>query len=251
MISDYDKILLDVSGTLYCKNKTPLEGSKDFIEKYYDKIIIFSNIGSKTGSELRDDLYSIYNIPIPKVSTSLDLLFDHLSIKNYNKVFHYGNDNVTEKISPFTKKIMYQYDKDIDALIFTSLISENWIPSTDVALNIMMQNNVEIILANPDRISPNPPYNFTVSLIADGLLGLTNRIIDEKNIIEFGKPYLTKQALGINKNEKLVTIGDNPWTDVKQSKLFNCTSILISSETKKYSEDLSPTYVFKSLKHLL
>lgn len=251
MISDYDKILLDVSGTLYCKNKIPLEGSKDFIEKYHDKIIIFSNIGSKTGSELRDDLYSIYNIPIPKVLTSLDLLLDHLSIKNYNKVFHYGSDNVTEKISPFTKKIINQYDKDIDALIFTSLISENWIPSTDIALNIIMQNNVEIILANPDRISPNPPYNFTVSLITDGLLGLANRIVDKKNIIEFGKPYLSKQVLSINENDKLVTLGDNPWTDVKQSKLFNCDSILISSETKKYSEDLSPTHVFKSLKHLL
>ena len=251
MISDYDKILLDVSGTLYCNDKTPLEGSKDFIDKYFDKIIIFSNIGSKTGSELRDDLFSIYDTSIPKVLTSLDLLLDYLSFKNFNKVFHYGNDNVSQKISPFTKKIIKKYEKDVDALIFTSLISENWILSTDAALNILMQNNVEIILANPDRISPNPPYNFTVSLITDGLLGLANRIIEEKKIIEFGKPYLKKQVLGVSENEKLITIGDNPWTDVKQSKLFNCDSILISPENKKYSEDLSPTYVFKSLKHLL
>ena len=87
-------------------------------------------------------------------------------------------------------------------------------------LKLLEKNNVEIILANPDRISPNPTYNFTVSLITDGLLGLANRIIDEKNIIEFGKPYLTKQVLSIIENEKLVTLGDNPWTDVKQSKLF-------------------------------
>ena len=42
MLSEYDKIILDVSGTLYDDDKTPFIGSKILI-KYYKKILIFSN----------------------------------------------------------------------------------------------------------------------------------------------------------------------------------------------------------------
>ena len=62
MLSKFDKILLDVSGTLYSNKKEPLNGSKEFLKNYYQKIIIFSNIGSKTGLELKEELFNIFNV---------------------------------------------------------------------------------------------------------------------------------------------------------------------------------------------
>ena len=47
----------------------------------YQKIIIFSNIGSKTGLELKEELFNIFNVPIPNVITSLDLLLKFLEKK--------------------------------------------------------------------------------------------------------------------------------------------------------------------------
>ena len=252
MIANYDKILLDVSGTLYCNQKKPIDGARDFLKKYSEKIIIFSNIGSKTGVELKEELNAIFNISIPQVVTSLDLLLKFIEQKSYNTIFHYGNEKVIEKIKPFVKKIAKDdHEKDIDAIIFTSLISNRWIESTEAALNIILKKDTDILLGNPDRISPEPPFHFTVTLILDSLLNLSKTLDNKKNVKEFGKPYLTKEMIYINKNEKLITIGDNPWTDIKQGNQFQCDSILLSSQSKTYKGNLSPTFIAKSLKELL
>lgn len=252
MIANYDKILLDVSGTLYCSKKIPIKGANEFIKQYFEKIIIFSNIGSRTGSELKEDLATIFNTPIPRVVTSLDLLLQFIEKKSYSKVFHYGNKNVIKKIRPFVKKIVVdKYEENIDAIIFTSLINNQWIDNTEAALNIIIKTNADILLGNPDRISPEPPYNFTVTLILDSLLSLSKTIGNEKTIKEFGKPYLSNEMINMHNNKKLVIIGDNPWTDIKQGNKFQCDSILLSSQSKTYKGDIAPTFTVKSLKELL
>ena len=47
MLSHYDKILLDVSGTLYTNKREPIKGSKEFINQYFDKITIFQILVQK------------------------------------------------------------------------------------------------------------------------------------------------------------------------------------------------------------
>tara|TARA_B100001250_G_scaffold413928_1_gene449812 strand:+ start:2534 stop:3289 length:756 start_codon:yes stop_codon:yes gene_type:complete len=251
MLSKFDKILLDVSGTLYSNKKVPLEGSKIFLENFYDKIIIFSNIGSKTGLELQKDLSAIFKVPIPKTITSLDILIHFLKKKSYKSVFHFGSKKVEKKIQPFIKKIVSNYSDNIDAVIFTSLIDEGWIHKAEVALNIILKNDSDILLGNPDRISPEPPFHFTTTLILDGLLNLSNILGKRKAAIEFGKPDLTKKILDIKVDEKLVVIGDNPWTDIQQSINMNCDSILISSKSNLSRNQPTPTFIVSSLNKLL
>jgi len=231
MLSSFDKILLDVSGTLYCNKKNPFLGAKEFLQNYYQKIIIFSNIGSKTGLELKKELHNIFDVPIPNVITSLDLLLKFLEEKSYKNVFHYGQQNVANKITPFVENIVNDYEEEMDAIIFTSLAGDKWIKKTELALNLILESNADILLGNPDRISPEPPFHFTTTLILDGLLNLSNVLGNKKTAIEFGKPNLTKKILDIQKNQELVIIGDNPWTDIQQGINLNCDSILISSKS--------------------
>ena len=125
-------------------------------------------------------------------------------------------------------------EEDIDAIIFTSLVDKKWIQRTESALNLMMTTNADILLGNPDRISPEPPFNFTVTLILDSLLNLSDILENKRIAKEFGKPNLTREMIEVEKDEKLVVIGDNPWTDIALSKNLKCESILISSKLFKF-----------------
>tara|TARA_Y100000590_G_C15614534_1_gene975206 strand:+ start:369 stop:1127 length:759 start_codon:yes stop_codon:yes gene_type:complete len=252
MLSKFDKILLDVSGTLYSNKKIPLNGSKEFLKKFYQKIIIFSNIGSKTGIELKKELSDIFDVPIPDVVTSLDLLLKFLEEKSYNTIFHYGQESVVNKIGPLVKNVVTDIpEEDVDAIIFTSLTDNEWIKRTESALNLVMKTNADILLGNPDRISPEPPFNFTVTLILDSLLNLSDILENKRIAIEFGKPNLTREMVEVKKDEKLVVIGDNPWTDIALSKNLECESILISSKSDLIENAPLPTSSVKSLKEIL
>ena len=252
MLFKFDKILLDVSGTLYSNKKEPLSGSKEFLKNYYQKIIIFSNIGSKTGLELKEELFNIFNVPIPNVITSLDLLLKFLEKKSYKTVFHYGQENVANKIKPFVENIVNDVsEEDIDAIIFTSLVGSGWIKRTESALNLIIKTDADILLGNPDRISSEPPFNFTVTLILDGLLNLSGVLQKKKLSKEFGKPNLSREMIKVKKDEKLIVIGDNPWTDIELSKNLKCQSVLISSKSDLVKNSPSPTFSVESLKEIL
>jgi len=165
MLSKFDKILLDVSGTLYSNKKEPLNGSKEFLKNYYQKIIIFSNIGSKTGLELKEELFNIFNVPIPDVITSLDLLLKFLEKKSYKTIFHYGQENVANKIKPFVGNIVNDIsEEDIDAIIFTSLVDSKWIKRTESALNLIIKTDADILLGT-QMIAKGIQFN-NVSLVA-------------------------------------------------------------------------------------
>jgi ribonucleotide monophosphatase NagD (HAD superfamily) len=55
----------------------------------------------------------------------------------------------------------------------------------------------------------------------------------------------------VGEDEKLVVIGDNPWTDIELSKNLECQSILISSKSDLVKNSPSPTFSVKSLKEIL
>jgi len=252
MLSRYDKILLDVSGTLYTNKCKPIKGSKEFIDQYFDKITIFSNIGSKTGLELEKELLNIFNTKIPKVLTSLDLLIEFLKTKSYSNIFHYGNADVANKVRPFVKNIVTDFSsKNIDAAIFTSLVEDKWIKTTDAALNTLLQTDADILLANPDRITPLKPYYFTVTLISDSLINLCNILGKDKGVKEFGKPNVNKESLGITNEDNLIVIGDNPLTDIQQAINLNCDSILISPTPLLNNNLPQSSHIYSSLNDLL
>ena len=114
-----------------------------------------------------------------------------------------------------------------------------------------MKTNADILLGNPDRISPEPPFNFTVTLILDSLLNLSNILENKRIAKEFGKPHLTREMIKVKKDEKLVVIGDNPWTDIALGNNLECKSILISSKSDLIQDAPSPSLSIKSLEEIL
>jgi ribonucleotide monophosphatase NagD (HAD superfamily) len=216
LLSQYSKIILDVSQTLYDDNRTPLEGSFDFLEKYQEKIVIISNIGSLTGNELRNKLNIIFNINITKVITSLDLVIDYLKKKKYDNIYHYGSNKVLGKLKRETNfNFIEDYSSsNIETLLFTSLCTDgSWINLTQNTLNLMARGDINIILGNPDRSCPVKPHNFTVSLIHDALLSSCIELGYSPTSIEIGKPNIKMEEMGISLNEKTVVVGDNSKTD--------------------------------------
>ncbi|MDC3077490.1 hypothetical protein OA327_02140 [Flavobacteriales bacterium] len=216
MLSQYSRIILDVSQTLYDNNQTPLKGSFEFLKKYKEKIIVVSNIGSLTGLELRKKLNTIFKIDITNVITSLDLVINHLNKKKYDNIFHYGSSQILEKLKSETNLNFIEDHScnKIETLLFTSLCKDlSWIKLTQNTLNLMARENINIILGNPDRSCPIKPHNFTVSLIHDALLSSCIELGYSPKSIEIGKPNIKIEELGILLNEKTVVIGDNPKTD--------------------------------------
>ena len=55
----------------------------------------------------------------------------------------------------------------------------------------------------------------------------------------------------VKKDEKLIVIGDNPWTDIELSKNLKCQSVLISSKSDLVKNSPSPTFSVESLKEIL
>lgn len=216
MLSKYSNILLDVSQTLYDNNNKPLRGSKEFLKKYKDKIIIISNIGSTTGEELKIKLYDIYNINIKRVITSLDLVIQYCKRNKIDNIFHYGSDKTLNKLRNITDLnfIEDHSSNKIENILFTSLCTDlSWISLTQNTLNIMTRNNMNIILGNPDRSCPIKPHNFTVSLIYDALFNSCQELGYKPSFIEIGKPNIDIKEIGLSKKEKTIIIGDNPNTD--------------------------------------
>ena len=55
----------------------------------------------------------------------------------------------------------------------------------------------------------------------------------------------------VKKDEKLVVIGDNPWTDIALGNNLECKSILISSKSDLIQDAPSPSLSIKSLEEIL
>ena len=216
MFSLYSKIVLDVSQTLYDENQIPFDGAYEFLKKHKDKIIVVSNVGSLTGNELQKKLKNIFKLEISRVITSLDLVIEFLNKNKFDNIFHYGSKKTLDKLKSITN---FNFIEDhlsdkIETIIFTSLCPDsNWIKLTQDSLNLMSRENVNIILGNPDRSSPNRPHNFTVSLMHDALLFSCKELGYKIKSTEIGKPNIDLVDMGIDTNQKTIVIGDNPKTD--------------------------------------
>lgn len=245
-LSDFNKIILDGFGTIFDENMHPLKGAEDFIRENHKKIILLSNVGSITGDILKTKLKNSFNIVPKKVITSLDLTISYLKNKSIITFSHYGGSK-TEEILKKHFQIL-QLDKDeSDLLVMTSLPDQFFIKNTQKALNFFCHNNKSIILANPDRITIDPPYKITVGMIFDMLNNQAKSCKKDISIKEIGKPNVKLSELNIANEKKVLVIGDNPDTDIKLSANLNCKSVLISKNPDK---KLSKEYVIDSINRL-
>ena len=245
-LSDYRKIILDGFGTIFDESMNPYIGAEDFIKENYKKIILLSNVGSITGDILKTKLRSSFNIVPKKVITSLDLTISYLKKNSIKTISHYGGSK-TEEILKRHFHITKLDTDESNLLVMTSLPDKLFIKNTQKALNFFCHNNKSIILANPDRITIDPPYKITVAMIFDMLKNQAKNSKEDVLTKEIGKPNINLSELDITNETKILVIGDNPDTDIKMSVNLNCNSILISKNPDQKS---SSTYVIDCINKL-
>ena len=109
---------------------------------------------------------------------------------------------------------------------------------------MIVNENIEVILANPDRSCPGKPHNFTVSLIHDALLNLCRQLGYNVKSLEIGKPNIDFEEIGLILNEKTIVIGDNPNTDGLLAAKRGFDYVQVGSANLR-DEDFINTAVFK------
>lgn len=236
----YDHIIADGFGTLFDHNLDPLPGALMFITNNKN-LTLFSNIGSMTGDLLRSKLEKKFELLPKNIITSLDLTIKKLKELNLKEISHFGGINAQEALeSNFNLTCNY----NAEALVMTSLPNQNYIESCQNALNFFLNENKKIILANPDRITPEPPFKITVAMFFDIFLNQAEKIKKTVGSMEIGKPILSLSDLNIDESSSILVIGDNPDTDTELGNYLNCDSILIS---KNMHSIPAPTFIVEGL----
>jgi len=245
----YDHIILDGFGTLYDKSFSPIDGSSELLNLIANKGILFSNMGSILGSELKEILnYKIQSSPA-RFITSLNLLCQYIENNDIKKIYHYGGTSA-DKILCKTCTLSSSIEDVVDAIVFTSLPQDNWIQkSQDILRYIYRHKNATIILANPDRLLPNKHVGINVGMVFDMLVNNWPTEEFKLSKIEIGKPLLSRINLQIGSKENLLVIGDNKHTDGGLAKALNADFILISEDEQNNFDE--GVWHYKDLKALL
>jgi len=245
----YDHIILDGFGTLYDKNFSPINGSSELLNLIGSKGILFSNMGSILGSELKEKLnYKMESSPVSFI-TSLNLLCQYIENNDIKSIYHYGGtsaDNILRKTCTIASSI----EDVVDAIVFTSLPQDNWIQkSQDILRYIYYHKKATVILANPDRLLPNKHVGINVGMVFDMLVNNWPSEEFKLSKIEIGKPLLSRINLQIGSKENILVIGDNKHTDGGLAKALKADLILISEYEKNNFND--GVWCYRSLKALL
>tara|TARA_X000000368_G_scaffold390475_1_gene353725 strand:- start:14256 stop:15029 length:774 start_codon:yes stop_codon:yes gene_type:complete len=243
-LSSYDAVILDGFGTLYDKDYIPLLGAVRFLETISCRSILFSNIGSKTGDSLREQLESNFHLLPSEILTSLDFLLIYLKKKNINRIFHYGGQQAAQKLLENKITIVGGQEK-IDAIVFTSLPNSNWIKDSQSVLQYLNSRvDSELILANPDRMIPGDHVGINVGMMFDMLLKDWPTNNYPLFIKEIGKPCLTRTEINLGDSDKILVVGDNKITDGGLAKNLDADFCLISSLENSQSHN---NFIYPSL----
>jgi ribonucleotide monophosphatase NagD (HAD superfamily) len=224
----YDVIILDGFGTLYDKKLMPLPGALGIIRSIGTKSILFSNVGSMTGFQLKGRLKSAF-IKLPSnIITSMDMLQRYLKQQNIKSVFHYGGEAAAEVLTDSEITIVPD-DEDAAVLVFTSLPGQDWIRASQSALRLIKSRKVKhVILANPDRLLPSEHVGINVGMMFDMLIKSWPDEDYPLTIVEIGKPMLNRSDFDIDNEARILVIGDNQITDGGLAKSLGADFILIS-----------------------
>jgi ribonucleotide monophosphatase NagD (HAD superfamily) len=248
-LSDYELIILDGYGTLYDKFLLPLPGSRELLNIISSKSILFSNVGSMTGHQLKSKLKPNFKSLPGQVITSLDILINYLKHNNFINICHYGGSK-TAKLLIQNGISVIPFGNNSNIIVFTSLPSNNWIKDSQSVLKIINSSkSTQLILSNPDRLLPGKHVGINVGMMFDMLVkSWPKKIKDSLNIIEIGKPGLTRFDLGIKNEENIVVIGDNIITDGGLAQNLNCDFNLISKDNISESKQVK---VYETLSEIM
>lgn len=224
----YDVMILDGFGTLYDKKLEPVPGSIELLRLIGTKSILFSNVGSMTGFQLKGRLKTTF-IELPsKVITSMDMLQRYLKQQNIKSVFHFGSEVAAEALTDSKIKVVPD-EEETDALVFTSLPGRDWIRASQSVLRLINSRKVKhVILANPDRLLPGEHVGINVGMMFDMLIKSWPDQDYPLTIIEIGKPKLNRRDFDIDNEARILVIGDNQITDGGLAKSLGADFILIS-----------------------
>ena len=248
-LSKYEVIILDGFGTLYDKDLLPLPGAIDLLHSVSNKSILFSNVGSMTGNQLRSRLASKFiNLP-NKIMTSLDILMQYLKRNNLKDIYHFGGLKTSELLTSNGISVV-PFSDDADVIVFSSLPSENWIQDSQSVLRLINNLKVtQLILSNPDRLLSGDHVGINVGMMFDMLVNSwPNDVIGTFNILELGKPKLNKLDFDINGKKNILVIGDNYITDGGLAQNLDCDFNLISKNNTIESKQMK---VYRSLTDMI
>ena len=241
-IKEYDLIILDGHGTIYNDSFEPINESEEFVFKYFEKILLLSNIGSKTSEDIAQVFSAKFRKTPHRIITSLDIVINYLKDNEVRSIHHFGNTDALNTIQRSLPNLIICENEisSSEYAVFTSLPKDNIIKRIENVLNTIILCNSKVILANPDRISPSTPHKFTVGVIMDGIIKNARKIKKKIEVIEIGKPYLKFSDLGVESDLNIIFVGDNLHTDIKQSEIFHCQGLLLT----QYNMDIIDESVF-------
>lgn len=232
-LKKFDHIILDGYGTLYGRDQTPLKGVERFLNIFGEKSILFSNIGSTTGSKLSEILERNFSQIPTRILTSMDLLIQYLKEQEISSAYHFGGEQAEYILNTNGIKINSSNDR-IDCIIFTSLPDKNWIKKSQRVLQLINHGELKkIILANPDRLLPGPHVGINVGMMFDMFLRGWDQKSFKAKIVEIGKPNISREDLNLCPNSKVLVVGDNILTDGGLATNINAEFVLISDQSVK------------------
>jgi len=247
-LNSYDKIILDGFGTLYDKNYIPLKGANKLLKIIHEKSVLFSNVGSKTSTTLKNDISKKFDIVPTEILTSFDLLLLYISELKIKEIFHFGGEHAENEL----KNNGIVIDDRSQTIIFSSLPQSNWIQKSQLVLKKILHNQAsKIILANPDRIIISKHIGINVGMMFDMLIkSWPSNVYENLELIEIGKPNISRKVFSINNSSKILVIGDNFITDGGLASSLKADFCFIGDNLKK-SESDTKFFSFKTLEDLL
>lgn len=249
--ASYDLVVFDGFGTLYDKNLVPLPGALELLEDMSYESILFSNVGSIRGDQLRIRLTNQFeNLP-STILTSMDLLIQYLSEVDVKSVYHFGGRVAGLELENQGITLSSPSDQP-EIIVFTSLPGDDWIQLSQSVLRMINSQNLQkLVLANPDRLLPGEHVGINVGMVFDMLVESWPKLAYDLPTVEIGKPNLTRCQLNIEDDKKVLVIGDNLITDGGLAGRLDADFVLISCSEIDADFNGKDFKVYPSLEELL
>ena len=250
-LSSYDLVVFDGFGTLYDKDLLPLPGALELLEDMSCDSILFSNVGSITGDQLRIRLTSQFDDLPSTILTSMDLLIRYLNDLDVKSIYHFGGRMAGLELEKQGITLASLRDQP-EIIVFTSLPGDDWIQLSQSVLRMINSQNLQkLILANPDRLLPGEHVGINVGMVFDMLVESWPKSTYDLPIVEIGKPNLNRCQLNIEDHKNVLVLGDNLITDGGLASRLDADFVLISCSEIDADFNGKDFKVYRSLEELL
>ncbi len=263
LISDYSVILLDAYGVLVDLGGA-LPGAVELIENLNHirkPYIILTNDASKLPETCAADFQRFgLNIEVDRIITSGMLLKDYFETNHLvaARCIVLGPQDSVRYVERAGGRVV-SFSESFDALVLADEAGFPFLETVDEVLTALFhkldrQENVHLILPNPDLIYPKAGHGFgiasgSVAVMLEAVLQLRRRNPSQLRFERLGKPFgaIFQAALRRSGTRNMVIIGDQIETDIQGANDFGIDSVLIETgitklDTTKLPQALQPTY---------